>query len=413
MHNFELTNSFLKNIFLNFDFLKNILPENYEIYIDFLPIFVISFVFSFFGTPLIGYIATKLKILDDPCQLRKGKCNPSDDPKRHIHKKPIPLLGGLAFIIPVVVTLYLLFDIAPEIQAIMFGSLILIVVGILDDTVNLPSIYQLIGQIIAGIVICLSPITLISLNLPFLGTLGLDWMTISLGNIGNIIFPGDIIMLIWILVCINAIKFVAGSDGLMESNAIIICLLFFVLGVRTGGEMMVILSLVLAGSLTGFLYYNFPPAKIFSGSAGKTTLGFLIAVIAILNQTKFIASILILTLPMIDFFFVIIKRYVTHRPKSIMQLIKINDMNHLHHQLINLGLTPKKILFLETSITLVIGLIVVLMLDAMNLFYFFLVMLMGLITIYLLHSLVNKRKREPEKIPEKTEKESPESKYSY
>jgi UDP-GlcNAc:undecaprenyl-phosphate/decaprenyl-phosphate GlcNAc-1-phosphate transferase len=394
---------------IQLDFLKDILPTNWEPYVDFLPIFLLATLFALFVTPIIGFFAKKYDILDYPAKLRKKKLNKHDREERHIHKEPTPLLGGLSFVLPIVLLLLFLLslNISPVISAILAGVFILTIVGILDDIFNLPASYQLAGQILAAVIIALSPINMNLVNLPMDGFVSLDWYTLGL-----FVFPGDLVMILWILLCINAIKFINGSDGLMEGNAIIICILFFVLGIRTGAEMTILLSLVLAGGLAGFLFYNFPPAKIFSGSTGKTTLGFLIAVIAILNQTKFAASIMILTLPMIDLFFVVGKRYFLHKPKGFFDLIKINDTNHLHHQLINLGFSPKRVLLVEISITLLIGLVAILTTGAMNLFFFLFIIFLTVIGILTLHVLAGrKRLAEEEKEPEKPE--SPESKYSY
>ncbi len=409
MEGLHLIQRSLDLISIRLDFLKDILPETWSPYIDFLPIFLIATLFAIIVTPIIGFVAKKYDILDYPAKLRKKKLNRYDKSERHIHSKPIPLLGGLSFIIPIIVFLLFLFslNISPVVNAILIGVLILTLVGILDDIYNLPAPYQLGGQALAAVVIAISPINMDIINIPMDGFLDLNWYTLGL-----FVFPGDLIMILWILLCINAIKFINGSDGLMEGNAIIICLLFFVLGIRTGAEMTILLSLILAGGLTGFLFYNFPPAKIFSGSSGKTVLGFLIAVIAILNQSKFAASIMILTLPMIDLLFVVGKRYLLHKPKGFLDLIKINDTNHLHHQLINLGFSSKKVLLFEISITLLIGLIAILTTGAMNLFFFILIIFLTIIGILTLHILAG-RKKLLEEAKEPEEPETPESKYSY
>lgn len=416
MKNFAFIETFYKYSPVDFDFLKDLVPESFGSYIDFLPIFLSAVLFALLATPIIGYIAKKYKIMDYPCDERKIKLNKHDDPKRHCHTIPTPLLGGIAFILPAIIALLFFWDVSLEIRAVLLGVLILTIVGILDDIFNLPAIYQFMGQLAAGIVVCFSPLSLISINIPLDGTVYLNWLETSFSLWGiplMLVFPGDLLMLLWILICINAIKFVNGSDGLMEGNAIIICLLFFVLGIRTEAEIIIILSLILAGGITGFLFYNFPPAKIFSGSAGKTTLGFLIAVIAILNNTKFATSIMILTLPMIDFFFVIAKRYLTIKPKGFFELIKINDTNHLHHQLLNLGFSPKRVLLMEVSITLAIGLIAILTTGAMNLFFFFLMILMVIVIILTIHIIVRSRQSAQNSEEEKKVKESPESRYSY
>ncbi len=412
MEDFYLIKKCLEFFSIQLDFLQNILPETWAPYIDFLPVFLAATLFAVLITPVIGFFAKKYDIMDYPATLRKKKLNKYDREERHIHKEATPLLGGLAFVIPVVaiILLLLFLNISPILNAVLAGVLILTIVGILDDIFNLPASYQLIGQIIAALIVAASPINMNIMNIPLDGIVELNWMTF-----GFLTLPGDLIMVLWILLCINAIKFINGSDGLMEGNAIIICLLFFVLGIRTGTELTVLLSLVLAGGLSGFLFYNFPPAKIFSGSTGKTTLGFLIAIIAILNQSKFAASIMILTLPMIDFFFVVGKRFFMHRPKNFFELIKINDTNHLHHQLLNLGLSPRRVLLFEISVTLLIGLIAILTTGAINLFLFVSIIFLTTVTILILHILVGKKKAKQEEEAEKTDKkpESPESKYSY
>ncbi len=416
MKSIEIINNFLDFFSPRLDFIKNLFPEDFGIYIEFFPIFFVGLILAFLITPILGYISQRFKILDKPSKERVTKLNKYDVPERHMHEKPTPLLGGLAFLIPIIITLIMFIGIAPEIKAILIAVLILVLVGILDDIFNLPAIHQFIGQLIAALVICFSPLSMNYINVPLDGTITLNWLETSFTFFDTTMllsFPGDLVMLIWILICINAIKFVNGSDGLMEGNAIIISLLFFVLAVRTEADMIIILSLMLAGGLTGFLFYNFPPAKIFSGSAGKTTLGFLIAVIAILNDTKFAASIMILTLPMIDFFFVVIKRYLTYKPKGFFELIRINDTNHLHHQLILLGLTPKKVLLVETSITLIVGLIAISTTGAMNLFLFILVVLLIIIAIFVLHTIVNKRNKAVTEPPKDSDTKSPESRYSY
>jgi UDP-GlcNAc:undecaprenyl-phosphate/decaprenyl-phosphate GlcNAc-1-phosphate transferase len=405
MENLGLIQKCLEIFSIQVDYLKNLLPENFAPYVDFVPLFFLSALFAFVITPIIGFFAQKYDVLDYPAQfrLKKRKVNKHDKNERHIHKKPTPLLGGLSFILPIILILLLFLNLSVAIKAMLAGALVLVIVGILDDIYNLPASYQFAGQIVAALIIAFSPINMSVLTIPLDGVLDLDWFAI-----GAFIFPGDLLMVIWILACINAFKFLNGSDGLMEGNAIIICLLFFILGMRTDAEMIILLSIVLAGGLSGFLFYNYPPAKIFSGAAGTTTLGFLIAIIAILNNTKFAASIMILTLPIIDFIFVVTKRYFVHKPKNFGALMKINDTSHLHHQFISLGFSPKKILLVEISLTLLIGLIAILTTGAINFFFLVLIIFLTILGILALHIFSGKRKLPPE-----SKKESPESRYSY
>jgi UDP-GlcNAc:undecaprenyl-phosphate GlcNAc-1-phosphate transferase len=127
-----------------------------------------------------------------------------------------------------------------------------------------------------------------------------------------------------------------------------------------------------------------------------------------LNNTKFPASKMILALPMIDFFFVIVKRYIIHKPKNLLDLIRINDTNHLHHQLITIGMSARQIVLIETSATLLIGLLAVLTTGAMNFFFlifFAFLVITGTLGLHIISTLKQKNT--------KPKKESPESKYSY
>ena len=144
-----------------------------------------------------------------------------------------------------------------------------------------------------------------------------------------------------------------------------------------------------------------------TGSAGKTVYGFLICVLSIITDTKLSTTIILLALPIIDFAYVIIKRYITYKPKSFKELLRINGPDHFHHQLIKLGLTRIQIVLVEMTITLLLGSLAILTTGALTYFVLVLVLAISIGIIVLINIRASKKQKEEEK------EESPESKYSY
>lgn len=400
-----------------FDQFIEILPEAYQRYFSYTPIFLLAFAITFFLTPIIGQIAKSLSITDKS-KANRLKINKHDDPTRHLNPRNPMLLGGIAVLIPVVALTFMLLGVN-QLTVMICGAIILIAIGgVLDDTYNLPGSYQLIIQLIAASMIVLSPIEFDFIKTPFFGSISLNWQTYNFNLAGSqyeIVIPAAMLVILWIGFTINAIKAVGGSDALLESNMVVTFFLLFVIGVRNGNELGTVMSIVLAGSLLAFTFYNFPPAKIFSGSSGKTAYGFLAITLALVNQAKLVTTILLLLFPIIDFLFVIISRYIKHRPRNPLMLLRYNDTSHFHHQLMKLNLTPKQILTIESSITLMIGSLAILTTGAYHLFIIVLGGAVGLAIITVLHLYVKAREDKPQEPPKppSVRDDSPESRYSY
>ena len=142
-----------------------------------------------------------------------------------------------------------------------------------------------------------------------------------------------------------------------------------------------------------------------SGSSGKSVYGFLISILALISGAKFSTTIMLLALPIIDAIYVIIYRYITYKPKNPIELMKINDTSHLHHQLLKLNFTSVQILLIETAVALLVGSFAILATGALR--YFALIFGTALIIGFIVFTNY-KKKTKKEK-----EKPSPESKYSY
>lgn len=408
---FNGTSDLFQFFILKADMLSNI-PETYHRYIQFIPAFFLAFLVSLLLTPMIGHIAKKYGIVDIPGKSRRKRLNRYDDPSRHIHRKRTPILGGLAVIIPFIIYLLIFFSASPQIIALIVAVLILLIVGVLDDIYNMPASVQMTAHILAAFIVGLAVVDLREVTNPLGGQIDISWFDMPLRLFGadlNFVFPGDLFVIPWIILCINALKWVSGSDALLEGNMIVALILIAVLGVRNQLGAIVAMSVLLAGGISGFTVFNFPPAKIFSASVGKTLFGFLVAVLAIMNSTKIATTILILALPLTDALFVVFKRYVTHKPKNLLELMKINDKEHLHHQLLKMDFSPRKILLVEASITLFFGSIAIFTTQALRLFL--LVFGILIVAIGILYTNHRAKRHKDEQPPE--EPDSPESKYSY
>ena len=255
-----------------------------------------------------------------------------------MHTKHIPLIGGMA--------IYQLFDrdlisdpshIAHA--AILIGSMVIIVIGLLDDKYELAPRVKLAGQLLAAlIVIYYGNLQVEYVRLPFSG---------ELLQMGMFSIP---ITFLWIIGVTNAINLIDGLDGLSAGVSGISLLAMAGMAYLTKDFYVMSLSILLFGAIIGFLPYNFHPAKIFMGDTGSLFLGYMISVLSLLgfkNITfiSFIVPILILGVPISDTLFAIIRRIVKRRP------ISVPDKSHLHHCLLNFGFTHRQTVILIYSMS--------------------------------------------------------------
>lgn len=382
------------------------LSPEYDKYIAYWPIFVIGLIVSFLLTPLVGSLARKLGAIYIPGKGRKGK--DFDNPEKAIHDIETPAMGGIAITIPILIALSLFFRLDPITIPILIALGILVVGSLLDDIFNLSSKIQLGYQILAACVIAFSIIDLANISFFSEDLLNLSMHTWN-SNIFSLplsfVFPGDLILIVWIFLCINSVKWVGGSPGLVESYSLIAFVLLFIVGVRTFSLFSSSISILIAGSLLALLIFAYPSPKIMSGSSGKTLYGFLICILAIISGMKFSSTIMLLAIPILDAIYVIIYRIVKYKPKNPIELMRINDTSHLHHRLLKLDLSTKQILLIETSVSLAIGSVAILAAGAIR--YFALIFSLAFVIAFI--AFINYRANKKEE----AKNSSPESKYSY
>lgn len=284
-----------------------------------LHIFIIvftCFLFSFLITFYIKKIAIHIGAMDIPN-------------KRKVHTKPMPRLGGLGVFLTFLFG-YMLFGVQSiQMNSILIGAFIIVTVGVIDDIRPLGATTKLLGQIIAAAVVL------------FYGGIMLDKITIANLHISFGLFAYPLTIL-FIVACINIINLIDGLDGLSTGTCSIFYLTIGIIAfmkARFGG-LDVSLAFIMLGASLGFLIHNFHPATIFSGDSGSMFQGFMIATISLLGfktitMTSFFIPILLLGIPILDTVFAIIRRTLKKEP------IYKPDKEHLHHQLLKLGLSHR------------------------------------------------------------------------
>lgn len=294
---------------------------------------LVAFLISFSATPAVIGFANKIKALDIPKDERK------------IHKKPIPLIGGLAIFYGFIISVICFAVIDNTTMGILLGSLILVTVGVIDDMKDLPAKVKLLFQIISALIVVFSGVGINIITNPFSNYFGPTYF-----NLGWFSIP---LTVLWIVGVTNAVNLIDGLDGLAVGISAIASVALLALTLFTENLNVAIMIAALAGACIGFLPYNFNPAKIFMGDTGSTFLGFVLACVSVQGLIKinaiisFAVPVLILGLPIFDTLFAILRRIVKRKP------IMSADRGHLHHRLLDMGFSQKQtvaILYTLTSI---------------------------------------------------------------
>lgn len=302
-----------------------------------LKLVIVTFLFSVLIMPVMKRIAHHIGAIDIPR---------SNEGNRHIHKKPIPKLGGVGIFLAFLFGYMLFGQHSIRMNAILIGSFIIILTGIIDDINDLRASRQFLAQLIAAAVIV------------FYGKIVLTDLTIFGLYINFGIFK-EIITMFFIMACINIINFTDGLDGLSGGVTSIFYMTTAIICFYQGrlGSIEMTLTLLMLGSTLGFLVHNFYPAKIFAGQCSMF-MGFMISIICLLGfkgtaLTSMFVPLAILGLPIIDTLFAIIRRLLKGQP------IFSADKFHFHHQILGMNFSHRttvliiyfiNILFALTSI---------------------------------------------------------------
>ncbi|MEF3692118.1 MAG: MraY family glycosyltransferase [Candidatus Moraniibacteriota bacterium] len=292
--------------------------------------------------------------------------------ERHLHSVKVSRWGGVAVFLAFLLTV--LFDpnlvITRDIGAILAGGSLIFFLGVWDDVWELKWTKQLFFQILAVVIFFIFGAT--AFNFLNFGTEFLYWRE-------GIQILGIFLGIVWILILINAMNWLDGIDGISGGISLIACLTIFLLSLKpeVNQPPVGILSIALGASILGFLIFNFPPAKIMLGSGGVFLIGFVLAGLSVFAGAKVATALLILFIPILDFFGVIFKRW--RKGKSIFD----PDREHLHHKLLEIGWSQRKINWFFYAVTAGVALaalhtrdfqkviILSLLAGGMTVFYFF------------------------------------------
>ena len=296
-----------------------------------------ALVVSFLMTPVVKTFAYKVGAVDVPKDARR------------MHKVPIPRLGGLAIFIGFMVSVLILGNVRGngQMQSILLGSVIIVVLGVVDDIMALPAMLKFVVQIAAALIPALNGVVIQAFSNPNIFSDSLYWV------LGPLSVPFTVL---WIVAITNAVNLIDGLDGLANGVSAISATTMLVIALLASEAEVAVIMAALVGACVGFMPYNLNPAKMFMGDTGATFLGYILATMSIQGLFKFYAVIsfavpfLILGLPIFDTAFAFIRR-IAHGQSPMHA-----DRGHIHHRLIDMGLNQKQAVATLYVISAMLGL---------------------------------------------------------
>ncbi len=294
---------------------------------------VSAFVAAYLLVPVAIKIAYRVGAIDQP-------------EKRKVHVQAMPRMGGLAIFIAFLLCMVFIVKVSGPFQGIIYGTVIIFIVGLLDDIFQLSAWIKLIGQIIAAAVAIHFGVVVHFVTNPFDGMLSLGFLSLP-------------ITFLWIVGISNAINLIDGLDGLAAGVSSIAASTMGIVALLQGQTMVAIVAFVLVAAILGFLPYNFHPARTFMGDSGSNFLGFTLACLAVTGMAKgaaiisLLMPIVILGIPIFDTCFAIIRRINKKAP------IFEPDKDHLHHRLMKIGFSHRSTVLLIYGISAFFGVVAV------------------------------------------------------
>ena len=302
--------------------------------------FAVSLLVAYVMTPPVKRFAEKVGAIDVP------KDN------RRVHDHPIPRMGGLAIFIGFMLSLIFFVPMSTKVTGILVGSVIIAVMGGVDDIVSLNPWVKLAGQIVAALVAIRCGLVFDVISNPNIFAeetyIEIGWLSIPL-------------TMLWIVGCTNAVNLIDGLDGLAVGVSAISSLTMLIVSLFVSEPVVSIILAALTGACLGFMPYNLNPAKIFMGDVGSQLLGFVLSTASIMGLFKlhaiitFFVPLLALALPLADTIFAFFRR-ILHGQSPFKA-----DKGHFHHRLLAMGLNQKQVVAVLYGISAVLGLLAVLM----------------------------------------------------
>jgi UDP-GlcNAc:undecaprenyl-phosphate/decaprenyl-phosphate GlcNAc-1-phosphate transferase len=279
-----------------------------------------------------------------------------DRPHRYgLSRAPIPYYGGILIYTVFLILTLCFVEIDRSVIALIAGATLIFVVGFLDDLYNLSPIIRLAVQFVAGVVLVIGGVGILSINLPLVGTL-----VLSEPVIGGVMILSALFTIFWVMALLNTMNFVDGIGGLSSGVTFVAGLTIFALSIHPGIHEnpesqigVATIALIIAMISFAFLLFDFPKPKILMGDSGSTLLGFLIAALAIFSGGKVATAFLVLGIPILDMIWVVVRR--TLKGKKFWQ----GDLLHLHHRLLGINLSERVVVLIYLFVTALFGIFAV------------------------------------------------------
>ena len=306
---------------------------NLELWVRILLAIAIAFAISFAATPVVKSFATKMGAIDVP------------DGKRRVHDHPIPRMGGLAIFLGFLLSVVLFADITRQVRGVLLGAVLIVACGAIDDVVNLRAWIKLLVQIAAAVIAVAHGVVIEFFSNPNI------FSPYELLNLGWLAIP---VTVLWIVGITNSVNLIDGLDGLAVGVSTIASTTMFVVALLVSEGNVALLLAALMGACIGFMPYNLNPAKIFMGDTGALLLGYVLSTVSVVGMFKTYALVTfvvpVLFLPLFDTVGDFFRRLL--RGQSPMH----PDRGHLHHRLIDMGLSQKQAVAILYSLSAILGL---------------------------------------------------------
>lgn len=331
--------------------------------------FIISFIFVCFATPILIKIGLKFGFVDQVNQ-------------RKIHRGAIPRIGGIGISLGTLLPIFLLcfffhtgiiLNTTNNIVLYFVGGLSISLLGLFDDINGINAKIKLLFQ---------TAIAFLATQYGALvETLPMPWGRLELGIFSYVI------TIFWIIGIINAFNLIDGMDGLSSGITLFSSLTLAVLAIVNGYLPTALVALALAGAVTGFLIYNFNPARIFMGDSGSMFIGYILAILSLRSQSKAHAVVSILVpiiamgVPILDTTLAFMRRMMRH------QSIFAADKQHIHHFLLSLGFNQRKTVLILYSISILFTVLSLLMIFNKNIDTFLIVLVFAIIIFVIITKL--------------------------
>ena len=331
--------------------------------------FIVSFIFVCIATPILIKIGLRFGFVDQVNQ-------------RKIHRGAIPRIGGIGISLGTLLPIFLLcffvhsgVEIKTTNNMMLYfgGGLAISLLGLVDDIKGVNAKIKLLFQIVIAFFATQHGALIESLPMP--------WGRLELGVFGYAL------TIFWIIGIINAFNLIDGMDGLSSGITLFSSLTLAMLAIANEYLPTALVALALAGAVTGFLIYNFNPARIFMGDSGSMFIGYILAVLSLRSQSKahavvsIMVPIIAMGVPIIDTTLAFMRRILRH------QSIFAADRQHIHHFLLSLGFNQRKTVLILYAVSVLFTILSMVMIFNKNVDTFLIVIIFAIIVFVIIKKL--------------------------